>query len=38
MPPLYELPIVAVVFNNGGIYRGDDVNHSGGADPSPTFS
>jgi oxalyl-CoA decarboxylase len=33
----YELPIVAVVFNNGGIYRGDDVNHSGGADPSPTI-
>jgi len=25
-----------VVFNNGGIYRGDDVNRSGGADPSPT--
>jgi len=33
----YELPIVTVVFNNGGIYRGDDVNHSGGADPSPTI-
>lgn len=32
----YELPVVIVVFNNGGIYRGDDVNHSGGADPSPT--
>jgi oxalyl-CoA decarboxylase len=32
----YQLPIVTVVFNNGGIYRGDDVNHSGGADPSPT--
>jgi oxalyl-CoA decarboxylase len=32
----YELPVVTVVFNNGGIYRGDDVNHSGGADPSPT--
>ncbi len=22
--------------NNGGIYRGDDVNRSGGADPAPT--
>src|SRR5882672_3876097 len=32
----YHLPIVVVVFNNGGIYRGDDVNRSGGADPSPT--
>jgi oxalyl-CoA decarboxylase len=27
---------VVVVFNNGGIYRGDDVNRSGGADPAPT--
>jgi oxalyl-CoA decarboxylase len=32
----YELPVVTVVFNNGGIYRGDDVNRGGGADPSPT--
>jgi oxalyl-CoA decarboxylase len=32
----YHLPIVTVVFNNGGIYRGDDVNRSGGADPAPT--
>jgi oxalyl-CoA decarboxylase len=32
----YSLPIVIVIFNNGGIYRGDDVNRSGGADPSPT--
>jgi len=32
----YHLPIVTVVFNNGGIYRGDGVNRSGGADPSPT--
>jgi oxalyl-CoA decarboxylase len=29
----YHLPIVTVIFNNGGIYRGDDVNRSGGADP-----
>jgi oxalyl-CoA decarboxylase len=32
----YRLPVVVVVFNNGGIYRGDDVNRGGGADPSPT--
>src|SRR5579863_4557915 len=32
----YHLPIAIVVFNNGGIYRGDDVNRGGGADPSPT--
>jgi oxalyl-CoA decarboxylase len=32
----YHLPIVTVVFNNGGIYRGDDVNRSGGADPAST--
>jgi len=32
----YRLPIVTVVFNNGGIYRGDDVNRGGGADPAPT--
>jgi oxalyl-CoA decarboxylase len=32
----YHLPIVTVVLNNGGIYRGDDVNRSGGTDPAPT--
>jgi oxalyl-CoA decarboxylase len=32
----YRLPIVTLVFNNGGVYRGDDVNHSGGTDPAPT--
>jgi oxalyl-CoA decarboxylase len=32
----YELPVVIVIFNNGGVYRGDDVNRSGGTDPSPT--
>ena len=31
----YQLPIVVVVFNNGGVYRGDDVN-TASADPSPT--
>jgi oxalyl-CoA decarboxylase len=33
----YHLPIVTVVFNNGGIYRGDDVTRGGGADPAPTI-
>ncbi len=32
----YQLPIAVVVFNNGGIYRGDDINRGGGADPAPT--
>jgi oxalyl-CoA decarboxylase len=32
----YHLPIVTVVFNNGGIYRGDDVNRGRGIDPAPT--
>src|SRR5579885_2515124 len=32
----YGLPIVVAVFNNGGIYRGDDANRSGGSEPSPT--
>src|SRR5438105_13270111 len=32
----YNLPVCVVVFNNGGIYRGTDVNPSGGADPAPT--
>jgi oxalyl-CoA decarboxylase len=31
----YWLPVVVVVFNNGGVYRGDDVN-AVSADPSPT--
>ena len=34
----YRLPIVTVIFNNGGIYRGDDVNRGGGADPAPDRS
>jgi oxalyl-CoA decarboxylase len=33
----YGLPIITVIFNNGGIYRGDDLNHNGGTDPSPTI-
>ncbi|WP_407536656.1 oxalyl-CoA decarboxylase [Cetobacterium somerae] len=32
----YKLPITIVVFNNGGIYRGDHENLGGGTDPSPT--
>ncbi|CUP89531.1 oxalyl-CoA decarboxylase [Clostridium baratii] len=32
----YKLPVTIVVFNNGGIYRGDHVNLGGGSDPSPT--
>ncbi|WP_158792023.1 oxalyl-CoA decarboxylase [Granulicella sp. L60] len=32
----YELPVVIVVFNNGGIYKGNGVNPTGGSDPSPT--
>jgi len=32
----YHLPVVVLVFNNGGIYRGDDVNRGGGTDPGPT--
>ena len=32
----YSLPVVTIVFNNGGIYRGDDINRGGGTDPSPT--
>jgi oxalyl-CoA decarboxylase len=31
----YQLPITVVVFNNGGIYRGDGTNPAS-ADPSPT--
>ncbi|MCV7029290.1 oxalyl-CoA decarboxylase [Mycobacterium sherrisii] len=31
----YRLPITVVVFNNGGIYKGDGVN-SASTDPSPT--
>jgi oxalyl-CoA decarboxylase len=31
----YGLPVCVVVFNNGGIYRGTDVN-SGGPDPATT--
>jgi oxalyl-CoA decarboxylase len=32
----YRLPVCVVVFNNDGIYRGTDVNPSGGADVATT--
>ncbi len=32
----YDLPVCVVVFNNNGIYRGTDVNPSGGPDVAPT--
>jgi oxalyl-CoA decarboxylase len=31
----YNLPVCVVVFNNNGIYRGDDTNPTGGPDPAP---
>ena len=31
----YHLPIVVVVFNNGGVYKGDDIN-TVSTDPAPT--
>ena len=31
----YKLPVCIVIFNNNGIYRGTDVNPTGGEDPSP---
>ncbi|WP_336492639.1 oxalyl-CoA decarboxylase [Methylobacterium nigriterrae] len=32
----YQLPVCVVVFNNNGIYRGTDVNPSGGSDVATT--
>jgi oxalyl-CoA decarboxylase len=32
----YDLPVCIVVFNNNGVYKGTDVNRSGGKDPAPT--
>jgi oxalyl-CoA decarboxylase len=31
----YNLPVCIVIMNNNGVYRGDEVNPTGGADPSP---
>ena len=32
----YNLPVCVIVFNNNGVYRGTDVNPSGGKDVAPT--
>jgi oxalyl-CoA decarboxylase len=32
----YNLPVCVVVFNNNGVYKGTDVNPSGGTDVAPT--
>jgi oxalyl-CoA decarboxylase len=31
----YNLPVCVVILNNNGVYRGDELNPTGGADPSP---
>jgi oxalyl-CoA decarboxylase len=32
----YNLPVCVIVFNNNGVYRGTDVNPTGGPDVAPT--
>jgi oxalyl-CoA decarboxylase len=32
----YRLPVVTIVFNNNGVYRGTDINPTGGTDVAPT--
>src|SRR6266849_3259522 len=32
----YNLPVCVVIFNNNGVYRGTDVNPTGGSDVAPT--
>ncbi len=32
----YQLPVCIVIFNNNGVYKGTDVNATGGSDPAPT--
>ena len=32
----YDLPVCVIVFNNNGIYKGTDINQSGGSDVAPT--
>jgi oxalyl-CoA decarboxylase len=32
----YQLPVTTIVFNNNGVYRGTDINPTGGADVAPT--
>jgi oxalyl-CoA decarboxylase len=31
----YKLPVITVIFNNGGVYKGDEVNRYS-SDPAPT--
>jgi oxalyl-CoA decarboxylase len=31
----YNLPVCVVIMNNNGVYRGDEINPTGGPDPSP---
>jgi oxalyl-CoA decarboxylase len=31
----YNLPVCVVIMNNNGVYRGDEKNPTGGADPAP---
>jgi len=31
----YNLPVCIVIMNNNGVYRGDEKNPTGGADPAP---
>jgi oxalyl-CoA decarboxylase len=31
----YKLPVCVVIMNNNGVYRGDEVNPTGGRDPAP---
>jgi oxalyl-CoA decarboxylase len=31
----YNLPVCVVIMNNNGVYRGDEVNPTGGKDPAP---
>src|SRR6266702_7965310 len=31
----YNLPVCVVIMNNNGVYRGSEVNPTGGPDPSP---
>lgn len=33
----YQLPVCVVVFNNNGIYKGTDINASGGKIPHPRY-
>ena len=32
----YDLPVVTIIFNNNGVYRGTDVNPTGGKEVAPT--